>query len=365
MSSSRAMHLQRIPGGKSHLKPKSANIFIAGVGAVGGSLINHFNQLEQEKYDLTVIGFCNSSKVKWRDGKITADELYGGKPKKWDDIIARLADFSRQDVPLIFVDATGSIEVARLYLELLENGIHIVTPSKLANTIDQSYYNSLIHASTSNGVQYHYETTVGAGLPVIQSLQNLVDTGDKIIEISGVVSGTMTYLFRQLEEGMSFSRAIVQARSLGYAEPDPRDDLSGEDVARKFLILARTCGLELEREEIKVESLIPDKLKDVNPNSFLSMFADYDKKWTDRLEKEKKNDRTLRYTGLFKDNAIRIGIESVKQQSALGQLSGTNNLIQIQTERYYDQPLIIQGPGAGKEVTAAGILADIQRVLRK
>lgn len=364
MSSSRALKLKKIPGGKTNVKPKSANIFLAGVGAVGGALINQFNQLDQSRYELNVIGFCNSTRVKWRGREITKDELYGGKPKKWDDIIVNLNDYKQADIPVIFVDATGSLEVAELYLELLENGIHIVTPSKIANTIDQAYYNSLQIASSRNGVRYYYETTVGAGLPVIQSITNLIESGDKIIEINGVLSGTMTYLFQQLENGVSFSRAVLQARSLGYAEPDPRDDLSGEDVARKFLIIARTCGLNLEKDEIDVESLIPEKLNGMDSNSFLSYFSDYDQVWKDRFEKEISKGRTLRYTGSFRDEKIRIGIESVRQDSAFGRLDGTNNLIRIKTDRYYDQPLIIQGPGAGKEVTAAGILSDIQRILR-
>jgi homoserine dehydrogenase len=364
MSSSRALKLKRIPAGKNYIKPASANIFIAGVGAVGGTLIKQFNKLDHLKYDLKVIGFCNSTKVKWRDGKISADELYGGKPKQWDDIIAKLRSFQSEKTPVIFVDATGSLEVAGLYLELLENGIHVVTPSKIANTTDQSYYNSLKQASRSNGVEYYYETTVGAGLPVIQTLSNLIESGDQIIEVSGVLSGTMTYLFKELEKGVKFSKAVLQARSLGYAEPDPRDDLSGEDVARKFLIIARTCGLEIEREDIEVETLIPEKLKNVDPNSFMSHFADYDTEWENRIDKELESGRTLRYTGTFKDDKIKIGIESVSKESNLGRLFGTNNLIQIKTERYYDQPLVIQGPGAGKEVTAAGILADIQKVMR-
>lgn len=364
MSSSRALKLKKIPGGKVKFKPKSANIFIAGVGAVGGALINQFNKLDNEKYDLNVIGFCNSTKVIWRGNEITPDELYGGKAKRWDDIVQKLIDYKEDEWPLIFVDATGSMEVAGLYLELLENGIHVVTPSKLANTMEQAYYDSLKRASGKNGVQYHYETTVGAALPVIQSIEDLIETGDEIIEISGVVSGTMTYLFNQLESGTRFSHAVVKARSLGYAEPDPRDDLSGEDVARKFLIIARTCGLVLERNEIEVESLIPNALTGVDSNSFLSLFSDYDQEWSERMENEKKTGHTLRYAGFFKAGKIRVGIDAVAKSSALGQLTGTNNLIQIKTRRYYDQPLIIQGPGAGKEVTAAGVLADIQKILK-
>ncbi|MEX1062382.1 MAG: hypothetical protein WEC12_02160 [Balneolaceae bacterium] len=362
--SSRAYKLKKIPRG-ALAGAKSADIFLAGVGAVGGALIGQLNSLDRVKYDLNVIGFCNSTKVKWRGGEITTDELYGGRSKNWTEIIEKLKSSRKSGRPLIFVDATGSREVADLYLELLESSIHIVTPSKIANTLDQSYYEKLKNAARTNSVCYNYETTVGAGLPVIQAIENLLDTGDEIIEVSGVVSGTMTYLFDQLEKGVPFSRAVVQARSLGYAEPDPRDDLSGEDVARKFLIVARTCGLEMEREEISVESLIPEKLQDKDARSFLSLFSDYDGGWTKRITEEKAAGRTLRYTGVLRDGEIRVGIRPVSIQSPIGRLTGTNNLIQIKSRRYHDQPLIIMGPGAGKEITAAGLLADIQKILRE
>ncbi len=346
---------------------KEVQLFIAGVGAVGGTLMRQLSRLSRHRHDkhLNVIGFCNSTKVRWRREEVSPEELYGGKAKQWDEIIENLVDLRKQGKTVIFVDATGSREVAELYLKLLDRGIHVVTPSKLANTIDQSYYNSLKQASSRNGVRYYYETTVGAGLPILQSIENLIETGDRIIEISGVVSGTMTYLFDELEKGTAFSKAVVDARSLGYAEPDPRDDLSGEDVARKFMIIARTCGREIEREDVVVESLIPNCLKEVEPGSFLSLFADYDPEWNDRIRQEKRRGRTLRYTGRFSDDGIRVGIEPVAMESAIGRLTGTNNLIQIQTERYFDQPLVIQGPGAGKEVTAAGLLADIQKILNE
>ena len=241
-------------------------------------------------------------------------------------------------------------------------GVHVVTPSKIANTLSQYYFDSLVETATANGAEYHYETTVGAGLPVLAPLRNLLETGDKIVEISGVLSGTMTYLFDEIGKGASFSEAVIRARALGYAEPDPRDDLSGEDVARKFLILARVCGRKIERNQIHVESLIPDFLKDTDSTTFLEELHRVDNYWIERLEKSRKNGKTLRYMGSFSDDSIQIGIREVEKQSPAGQLTGTNNLIRIKTGRYYDQPLIIQGPGAGKEVTAAGILADVLKV---
>lgn len=367
MSSSRAFKLKQLHSSRlGAWRPFRANLFIAGVGAVGGTLIEQLNSLDSRRYDLEVIGFCNSTKVVWREKQVRKDELYGGSAKNWDQIIEKIKRYASSEVPVIFVDATGSMEVARLYLELLENGIHVVTPSKLSNTLEQEWFESLRNTAERNNVSYAYETTVGAGLPIIQTIENLIDSGDRIVSVEGVLSGTMTWLFSQLEQGLPFSRAVIEARTLGYAEPDPRDDLSGEDVARKFLILARTSGLKLEREDLKVESLIPEKLADVDASVFLSLLSDYDSEWAERLTSEKKKGKTLRYIGsLDEKGEIRIGMASVDLESELGRLDGTNNLVTIRTERYYDQPMVIKGPGAGKEVTAAGILADIQKILRE
>ena len=169
----------------------------------------------------------------------------------------------------------------------------------------------------------------------------------------------MTYLFNQLEKGVPFSKAVIDARRKGYAEPDPRDDLSGEDVARKFLTLARTLGLKIERNELNVESLIPEELNNVDQATFLNRLSDYDKQWMQRNKEVQKNDKTLRYTGKLVNGTISIGIESVPKDSPLGQLQGTDNLIQIFSDFYNQTPLVIQGAGAGRQVTAAGVLTDI------
>jgi len=343
---------------------KTLHLFIAGVGAVGGTLLHQIENLDHPGVNLDVIGICNRNKMKWKSGPESpselSEQLYRGNVKSWDLILESLATLAGNR--LVFVDATGSSEVAELYQKILEMGIHIVTPSKIANTRSQFYFDSLLATAHSNGVQYQFETTVGAGLPVIAPIKNLLDTGDKIIEISGVLSGTMTYLFDEIEKGSSFSEAVIRARTLGYAEPDPRDDLSGEDVARKFLILARVCGKKIERDQIRVESLIPDFLKKSDSATFLQELHRVDGYWEERLAKSRKQGKTLRYTGTFSNDSIQIGIREVEKKSPAGQLTGTNNLIQIKTGRYYDQPLIIQGPGAGKEVTAAGVLSDILKI---
>lgn len=340
-------------------KRAEKRLFIAGVGAVGCTLLK---QVEHHP-SLRVLGICNSRHVQWfkhSDDRYKHRDLQTAPEKSWDVIIRKISSYKQGTV--VFVDATGSREVAELYPELLKNGIHIVTPSKIANTRSQASFDLLHNLSAEHDVEFHYETNVGAGLPVINTVQNLIASGDDILQISGVVSGTMTYLFSELEKGRSFSETVIRARTLGYAEPDPRDDLSGEDVARKFLILARICGIELELDAIDVETLIPEALRPVGSTEFMDRLHEYDRQWSDRIDAEQERGYVLRYTGRLANDKIKVGIEAVPKQSALGSLTGTNNLIEIKTRRYSDQPLVIQGPGAGKEVTAAGVLADILKI---
>ena len=344
----------------------TVDLFVAGTGAVGQTLLEQLQSVEEDDLHLRLLGACNSRKALWSEDGLNYDSGLDWRESEqtdWNRLIKRLTEPHRHN--LIFVDATGSEEVARLYPKLFSHGIHVVTPSKLANTFEQSFFDELHYLAKTHNTHFQYETTVGAGLPVISTLESLLASGDTITEISGVVSGTMTYLFNQLEKGTSFSDAIVSARNLGYAEPDPRDDLSGEDVARKFLTLARTLGFKVEREELQVESLIPEELRKVNRDSFLRQVGDVDHHWQERVRSAQRKDECLRYTGRLRKGNIAIGIESVPKNSPLGQLRGTDNLIQIHSRLYQKTPLVIQGPGAGKEVTAAGVLGDILKTARK
>lgn len=353
--------LSAVHPSKSIPKPASGvkKIFIAGVGAVGSTLLKQISLLKKTQ-SLRVLGVCNSRHVLWYDhskSEYSLNDLLRSPEKNWEAVIEKLASYDTGSV--IFVDTTGSGEVTRYYTNLMKAGIHVVTPSKLANTQSQKKFDELHQTARKNEVHFLYETNVGAGLPIINTIKNLIETGDEVLEIEGVLSGTMTYLFSELDKGNCFSKTVIQARTLGYAEPDPRDDLSGEDVARKFMILARICGLQVERDQLEVESLIPPDLQHVDATTFLEKLPDFDEEWTERLLSEHTHGNTLRYTGILKNGKISVGVSSVPKASALGQLKGTNNIIRIRTRRYNDQPLIIQGPGAGKEVTAAGVLADI------
>ena len=275
--------LKAIKKTKSDKAPKVKKLFIAGVGAVGGTLLKQVSKIKTV-HPVRVLGVCNRKHSLWFERSqqdYSLLNLRRGPSKNWDSIIEKLSSYETGTV--IFVDTSGSQEVSELYPKLLQKGIHIVTASKLANTRSQAKFDELHYISQAGNTRFLYETNVGAGLPIIQTIENLLQTGDFIHELTGVLSGTMTFLFSELEKGRPFSETVIKARTLGYAEPDPRDDLSGEDVARKFLILARKCGLRLEREQLDVESLIPSFLQDVDSSTFLERLGEADDLWAKRL----------------------------------------------------------------------------------
>lgn len=345
---------------------KRVRLFVAGIGTIGSELLNILTTLNENDIEYTVIGACNREKMYWNAHGIEPTKVTKavekGEPIDWQVIIDTL--IREFDYRTVFIDATGDAGVARKYLQLLENGIHIVTPSKMANTVEQSYFNNLREAAEKNHTCFLYETTVGAGLPVIQTIRDLRASGDSLVKVEGVVSGTMTYLYDRLQKGTSFSEAIRKARKLGYTEPDPRDDLSGEDVARKFITLARCWDIEVERDHLEVESLVPEGYAELSLPEFLERINDVDEIWHKKVEKAAAAGKRLRYQGVLKDGHIRIGTRAVDAESPFGRLHGTDNLIAIYTQRYFKQPLIVQGPGAGREVTAAGLLSDIQKAGR-
>jgi aspartokinase/homoserine dehydrogenase 1 len=275
----------------------TCDLFVAGIGAVGGTLIRQIRSLSDSDL-FHIVGVCNSTRTLWIDEDeqdINVQALAKGEVKNWNQILNRLEPAAGKE--LIFIDTTGTLEATELYIELFEKGIHVVTPSKLANTKTQDHFDLLRNTADENGVKFLYETNVGAGLPVIRTVQDLVKSGDEIVEISGVLSGTMTYIFSQLDAGQSFSETVLKARQLGYAEPDPRDDLSGEDVARKMMILSRVSGYSVERKDLAVEPITPKELTDVDSSVFLRRLKEYDSEWTLRLRNLKKQGKTLRYLG--------------------------------------------------------------------
>ena len=263
----------------------------------------------------------------------------------------------------VFIDCTASDSVARHYRDWFERGIHVVTPNKKANSADWPFYQSMREARRVSGAHYLYEATVGAGLPIIQTLRDLRDTGDDVASIEGIFSGTLAYLFNVYDGATPFSEIVSAARKKGYTEPDPRDDLSGLDVARKLIILGREMGLPLEMSDVKVESLVPVGLESASADEFMGGLARHDESMRRRFEAARAQGKVMRYVGkISADGQALVGVAELDAKHAFANIALTDNVVRFATRRYCDNPLIVQGPGAGPEVTAGGVFADLLRL---
>ena len=263
----------------------------------------------------------------------------------------------------VIIDCSASAEVAEHYADWLAAGIHVVTPNKKANSAEYGYYERVRGARQSGGAHYLYEATVGAGLPIIQTLRDLRDTGDEIRRIEGIFSGTLAYLFNTWDGTQPFSAVVRAAKSMGYTEPDPRDDLSGMDVARKLIILAREMGLRLELGDVAVESLVPAALSGCTIEEFLERLSEFDARMLERLTSARRNGKVLRYVGsIDAEGRAQIGLVELPATHPFANIALTDNIVRFQTARYDRNPLIVQGPGAGPAVTAAGVFADLLRI---
>ena len=263
----------------------------------------------------------------------------------------------------VLIDCTSNQEIANQYPTWLAQGIHIITPNKKANSGSMTDYKKIRSAAHEKNTRFLYETNVGAGLPIINTLRDLVQTGDQILQIEGVFSGTLSYIFNTFSASKAFSEVVKEAKAKGYTEPDPRDDLSGMDVARKLIILAREAGREVNLEDVKVESLVPEVLKSASADEYMKRIAENDGVMLAMLESAAKKNEVLRYVGVIPEKgAPSVELRSYPAAHAFARISGSDNIVAFKTERYLNQPLIIQGPGAGPEVTAAGVFADLLRL---
>jgi aspartokinase/homoserine dehydrogenase 1 len=263
----------------------------------------------------------------------------------------------------IFVDCTSSEEVTDFYEAILAASISIVTPNKKANSGSLQKYHDLRSTAFKRGVKFLFETNVGAGLPVINTMNDLLLSGDKVISIEAVLSGTLNYIFSSFTEGKKFSDVVKEARAKGYTEPDPRDDLSGMDVARKILILSREAGHELELTDIRVQNLVPEDCRgDLSPDAFLAALQKHDQVFESMRAKAESGKQKLRYKAVLHEGKVMVELGSVDEQHPFYSLSGSDNIILFTTERYHERPMVIRGPGAGATVTAAGVFADIIRI---
>ncbi|GMP47470.1 hypothetical protein CsSME_00015180 [Camellia sinensis var. sinensis] len=347
---------------------------IVGSGLIGGTLLDQLRDQaavlkEQFNIDLRVMGITGSKRMLLSDTGIDLS--------RWRDLqkvegeVADLEKFvhnvhGNHFFPnTVLVDCTADSGVVSRYYEWLQRGIHVITPNKKANSGSLEQYLKLRALQRQSYTHYFYEATVGAGLPIISTLQGLLETGDKILRIEGIFSGTLSYIFNNFIGTRAFSEVVAEAKEAGFTEPDPRDDFSGTDVARKVIILARESGLMLELPNIPIESLVPEPLRgSASAEEFLQQLPQYDQDMANKRQDAEEAGEVLRYVGVVdvvnQKGTVELG--RYKKDHPFSQLSGSDNIIAFTTERYKKQPLVVRGPGAGAQVTAGGIFSDILRL---
>jgi homoserine dehydrogenase len=357
---------------------KKVNLAIFGHGNVGGTLIDQIlksnKTIEKRKgIHINVFAVANSKKVLLNKNGISKNWQSAMEikavPYNLSDIFKYAKDNHLEN--LIAVDNTANEDFVASYFDFVDNGFDLVSSNKIANTLRFDYYQLLREELAKHQKQYLYETNVGAGLPLIDTIKLLHLSGENITRIKGVFSGSLSYIFNTFsEKDALFSVILKEAMALGYTEPDPREDLSGNDVGRKLLILARELDLRNEFSDIQIENLIPESLQDGDVKGFLERLDILDEKFS-KIKKAQKPNHVLRYVGdlsgdLQKEKGkLEVKLISVPKESALGQIKGSDSIIEIYTESYGQHPLVIQGAGAGAAVTARGVFGDILRIAEK
>ena len=354
-----------------YLSSKTISIGLIGPGTVGGALLRQLRKQADRlssdfNLDLRVRAIARSKNMLLGERRIELDT--------WESQYAINAveldfeQFERQVNPdhlphAVIIDCTASEDIANRYAGWLERGIHVITPNKKASSGPLAYYAELGEKAKQGSAHFLYETTVGAALPIISTLRDLAHTGDEIRSVKGIFSGTLAYLFNVYDGSTPFSEIVRQARESGYTEPDPRDDLSGMDVARKLTILARELGQEIEIGDFPVQNLIPEVLRKGSIDDFLASLSEYDDEMKVLYEKASAEGKKLRYIArLGADGSAAVGLESVDADHPFSNINLTDNIVQFETERYSSNPLVVQGPGAGPEVTAGGVFGDLLRL---
>jgi aspartokinase/homoserine dehydrogenase 1 len=356
-----------------YLSSKTISIGLIGPGTVGATLLRQIQgraQLLAEKFnlELRVRAIARSSSMLLSEHSIDLD--------RWQDEFAASAadiDFDAFEECVnpdhlphaVIIDCTANADVAARYAGWLERGIHVITPNKRACSGPLDEYRKLQDLSRVGSAHFFYETTVGAALPIISTLRDLVDTGDEVRSVQGIFSGTLAYLFNVYDGTVPFSEIVRQAKQNGYTEPDPRDDLSGMDVARKLVILARELGLDTKLDDFPVANLVPEALRQVSVDEFLESLHAHDAEMKALYDAAQAEGKELRYVGrLDADGDVAVGLESVDKGHAFGNINLTDNIVQFETARYSANPLYVQGPGAGPEVTAGGVFSELLRLAR-
>lgn len=346
-------------------------VFAFGAGTIGGALLEQIktqhDKLLAQNVDIKVCAISTLEGMildgngvnleTWRD-----DVKKSGKKTNLDEIL----EFVKENKPLnpVFVDCTASYDLPERYLDILKAGMSIATPNKRANSMSMAFYKELREVANKNQVRFLYETNVGAGLPIIDTLQNLFKSGDSLVGFNGIMSGSLSYIFGKLDEGKKFSEAVKEAKELRYTEPDPRDDLKGTDVARKALIIARESGMDIELDSIKMNSIFPSDF-DISGTveEFMNNLPKVDAYFENKMAELKKENKVLRMGASIRDGKVSVGMLEVGPTDPLFGVKGGENAFVFETARYTPIPLTVRGYGAGAGVTAAGVFGDILRTV--
>ncbi len=352
-------------------RSKELHLFLAGTGFVGSSLIGQLRKqsdklLREHNLNVNLLGIINSRKMLTSQKPLPLDtckELLFKTGEK-SDIVRFIAHITKMNLRnSVFIDCTADANVALVYSQLLEKYVSVVAANKIACSSEFSYYQHLKSIAGERGVRFMYETTVGAGLPVIKTINDLVVSGDKIIKIEAVLSGTLNFIFNNLGPEMPMSKVIRTAKEKGISEPDPRIDLSGTDVVRKILILGREAGYKIEREDVVVNKFLPGDCFEGDLESFYSKVKQLDAKFEEERQKLQKENRKWRFYASMDQGRAKVELITVGPGHPTFDLEGSNNIVLITTERYRELPMVIKGYGAGADVTAAGVFADLMRVV--
>ncbi len=342
------------------------NLFICGVGTVGGSLIEQIRHqqaklMRELRLKLNVVGIASGHNALFDRRGISLDnyreQLRSAEPsntQRLHDEVIGMNIFNS-----VFVDCTASPEVAGLYRDFLDHNINVVAANKIAASGDYDDYRELKMTAQRRGVKFLFETNVGAGLPIIRTINDLCNSGDRILRIEAVLSGTLNFIFNTISAQVPFSRTVAMAKEEGYSEPDPRIDLSGKDVIRKLVILAREAGYKVSQEEVEVQPLLPQSFFEGTLEEFWENLPTLDAEFEKRRQRLEREHKVWRFVAKYEDGHASVSLQEFSKDHSFYVLEGSNNIVMLTTERYRKYPMLIQGYGAGASVTAAGVFADI------